>query len=557
MLPHILVVVVEHVDHGRDADGVANHGEGPQGQLRDDVLPHLLVRDSRESRLHIGRFLQRHDETVRELAAYLVGDARRPLVHEGEDQVELPRLPREAAERVRVRRDLGAQELVGFLEEEDESRIFLVSFRIQVEQAAGEDVRDKQVHHLVRAVVPEIEDDALPVADRGEDVMERILALLRLLQERKAVQPADSALEALEGHLVGSLGSEDFHRGLLHGRDEIAASAPFRDFIQRVDHRPGKILQGDDQVLRRDLPRVEDEGPRFLVLRIEGEDLDLPREEELQPFRVVGRSEDAVFAVHVENEDGARVARDDSCAHEFVEDRFPCAGPPEDREGFLHEFLHVQLHVERLDSGDRAQRGGRVRDFVDSLHICAGRVSTGGEVRRDRLWLAQLLRLPVHELNHPEFRFAVENGTPVSFVRLRPRNDHVRDRRARELVGDVALLVQDVLDETIEIVSRALDNDREGDLQFLGIPELELRDEALDHGRGDDLPDFHRRSLATLSKYSWNALRFRPSTCVNPSRIVRTSSPIRRAIFITLSWYTGLSWRTVTAMRCASMRGHG
>src|SRR5207249_11919761 len=76
-------------------------------------------------------------------------------------------------------------------------------------------------------------------------------------------------------------------------------------------------------------------------------------------------------------------------------------------------------------------------------------------------------------------------------------------------------------------------------------------------GRGDDLPDLHRRSLATLSRYSWNALRFRPSTCVSPSRIVRTSSPIRSAIFITLSWYTGLSWRTVTAIRCASIRGHG
>src|SRR5438876_764223 len=86
------------------------------------------------------------------------------------------------------------------------------------------------------------------------------------------------------------------------------------------------------------------------------------------------------------------------------------------------------------------------------------------------------------------------------------------------------------------IVPSAFDDDRERDLQLLGIPELELRDQALDHGCGDDLPDLHRRSLATLSRYSWNALRFRPSTWVSPSRIVRTSRPMRSAIFSTLSW---------------------
>jgi len=151
-------------------------------------------------------------------------------------------------------------------------------------------------------------------------------------------------------------------------------------------------------------------------------------------------------------------------------------------------------------------------------------------------WSFATLRLPVHELDHPELRLAVEDGTAISLVRLRPRHDHVRDRGTRELVRDVALLVQDVLDEAVEIVPGAFDDDREGDLQLLGIPELELRDQTFDHGRGDDLPDLHRRSLATLSRYSWNALRFRPSTWVSPSRIVRTSRPMRRAIFSTLSW---------------------
>src|SRR5437660_2424094 len=179
--------------------------------------------------------------------------------------------------------------------------------------------------------------------------------------------------------------------------------------------------------------------------------------------------------------------------------------------------------MERLDSRDRPQGRGRVRDLVDPFHIGAGRVAARGEVRRDRLRLAQLLRLPVHELDHPEFRLAVEDGTSIPLVRLRPRHDHVRDRGTRELVRDVALLVQDVLDETVEVVPGAFDDDREGDLQLLGIPELELRDQALDHGRRDDLPDLHRRSLATLSRYSWNALRFRPSTWVSPSTILRTS----------------------------------
>src|SRR5439155_7568877 len=101
----------------------------------------------------------------------------------------------------------------------------------------------------------------------------------------------------------------------------------------------------------------------------------------------------------------------------------------------------------------------------------------------------------------------------------------------------------DVLHEAIEVVSCALDADRERNLQFLRISELEFRDEAVDHGRGADLPDLHRKSLATLSRYSWNALRFRPSNCVSRSRIVSTSDPIRSAIFITVSWCTGLSWR--------------
>src|SRR5467141_4412028 len=229
-------------------------------------------------------------------------------------------------------------------------------------------------------------------------------------------------------------------------------------------------------------------------------------------------------------------ARDDPGAHEFVQDRFPCPGAPEDRERLLGQLLHVQLYMERLDSRDRPERGGRVGDLVDPFHVGSGRVAARGKVRRDRLRLAQLLRLPIDELDHPEFRLAVEDRTAVSLVRLRSRHDHVRDRRARELVRDVALLVQDVLDKTIEIVPGAFDDDGEGDLQLLRVPELKLRDEPLDHGGRDDLPDLHRRSLAIRSRYSWNALRFRPSTWVRPSRIVRTSSPMRRAIFITLSW---------------------
>src|SRR2546422_441898 len=142
-------------------------------------------------------------------------------------------------------------------------------------------------------------------------------------------------------------------------------------------------------------------------------------------------------------------------------------------------------------------------------------------------------------------------------VPVRPRHDDVADRRPRELVRDVARLVDHVLDEAVEVVPRALDDDGVRDSEFLGVVELELRDEPVDHGCGDDLPDLHRKSLATLSRYSWNALRFRPSTAVRPSRTVRTSSPIRNAALRTASSYTGLSCRTVTAIRCASIRGSG
>src|SRR5207247_7591732 len=166
VFPHVLVVVVEDVDDRRDADRVADHRDRPQRQLRDDVLPHLLVWDAGKGRLDVGRFLQRHDEPVRELAADFVRDAGRPLVHEGQDQIELPRLPREAAERVRVRRDRRAQELVGLLEEEDEPREFLVPLGVQLEEAAGKDVRDEEVHHLPRPVAPARGADAPPFPAR-------------------------------------------------------------------------------------------------------------------------------------------------------------------------------------------------------------------------------------------------------------------------------------------------------------------------------------------------------------------------------------------------------
>src|SRR6266571_2981503 len=512
VLADVQVVVTENVDDRGDADRVADDGNRPQGELRDDILPHLLVRDSGEGRLDVRRLLEGHHEAVRELTAHLVRDAGRSLVDEGQDEIELPRLASEAAERVRVRRDFGTQELVGLLEEEDEPRKVLVPLGVQVEQPTGENVRDEEVHHLVRPEVPAIEDDALALPDRREDLVERILAFFRLFQEWETVESSDPTLETLERHLMGPFRSEDLHRCVLHRRDQIAARASFRDFVEGVDHRRREVLEGDDEVLRGDLPR---------------------------------------------DEDGSDVFRQDAGAHELVQNRFARPGPPEDRERFLNELLHVELDMERFDAGDRAERRRGVRDFVDPLHVVPRRMSARGEVRRDRLGFAELLRLPIHELDHPELRLAVEDWAAVSLVRLRAGHNHVGDRRARELVCNVALFVQDVLDQAIEIVPGALDDDRERDLQFLGVPELELRDEAVDYGRGDDLANLHRRSLATLSRYSWNALRFRPSTCVSPSRIVRTSSPIRSAIFITVSWYTGFSWRTVTAMRCASMRGQG
>src|SRR3989454_1346361 len=228
---YVQVVVAEDVDHRRDADRVADHRDGPQGELRDDVLPHLLVRDAGEGRLDVGRLLEGHHEAVRELTAHLVGDAGRSLVDEGEDEIELPCLAGEAAERVCVRCDLGAQALVSLLEEQHEPRVFLVPLRVQLEQPAREDVRDEQVDHLVRPVIAEVEDNALPVADRPEDVGKRILGLRHGLQERESIEPADPPLQALEGHLVGPLRSEHLHRRVLHGGDEVPASASLRDLV--------------------------------------------------------------------------------------------------------------------------------------------------------------------------------------------------------------------------------------------------------------------------------------------------------------------------------------
>src|SRR3989441_4136594 len=441
VLADVQVVVAQDVDDRGDADRVADDGDRPQGELRDDVLPHLLVRDAGEGRLDVRRLLERHHEAVRELTAYLVGDAGRSLVDEGQDEVELPRLAGQATERVRVGRDLGTEELVGFLEEQHEPRVLLVPLRVEFEKRAGKDVRDEQVDHLVRPVIAEVEDDALPVADRAEDVGEGVLGLRHRLQEREPIEPADPPFQALKGHLVGPLRSERLHRRVLHGGDEVPASATLRDLVQRVDHRRGEVLQGDDEVFRRDLAGVEDERLGLAVLRIQGEDLDLPGEEELQAFRLVGRAEHAVLAVHVEDEDGSDVLRKDAGAYELVQDRLAGAGPTEDRERFLDELLHVELHVERLDAGDGPERRRRLRDLVDSFHVVPRRMAARGEVRRNRLRLAELLRLPVHELDHPELRLAVEDRSAVSLMRLRTGHDHVGDRRAGELVRDVALFV--------------------------------------------------------------------------------------------------------------------
>src|SRR3989304_4244022 len=50
VLPDYEVVVLEHVDHGRDADRIPQDGDRAEGQLRDDVHPHRLVRAPPEGR---------------------------------------------------------------------------------------------------------------------------------------------------------------------------------------------------------------------------------------------------------------------------------------------------------------------------------------------------------------------------------------------------------------------------------------------------------------------------------------------------------------------------
>src|SRR5438552_10103357 len=63
---------------------------------------------------------------------------------------------------------------------------------------------------------------------------------------------------------MGPLRSEDLHGRFLDRRDQVPARASFRDLVERVDHRRREVLEGDDEVLRRDLPRVEDERPGLL-----------------------------------------------------------------------------------------------------------------------------------------------------------------------------------------------------------------------------------------------------------------------------------------------------
>src|SRR5437879_8638088 len=137
----------------------------------------------------------------------------------------------------------------------------------------------------------------------------------------------------------------------------------------------------------------------------------LPGEEEFQAFRLVGRAEHAILAVHVEDEDGSDVLREDAGTHEFVQDRLARPGPTEDRERLLDELLHVELHVKRLDAGDGPERRRRLRDLVDSFHVVPRRMAARGEVWRNRLRVAELLRLTVHERDHSELRTATEDDS--------------------------------------------------------------------------------------------------------------------------------------------------
>src|SRR5207247_5314471 len=134
----------------------------------------------------------------------------------------------------------------------------------------------------------------------------------------------------------------------------------------------------------------------------------------------------------------------------------------------------------------------------------------------------------------------------VRLVRLALREHDARDRGARELPGDVALLVQDVLDEAVEVVPLPLHDHGVRDPELLRVRDLELRGEPVEHAGGDDLADLHRNPRETRSRYSWKAPARRPSIAVNPSSTCLMSIPMRRASRITSSRCIARIWRPGT-----------
>ncbi len=351
----------------------------------------------------------------------------------------------------------------------------------------------------------------------------------------------------------------DLFPELLDGRlpdrgDEVPVAATPVDLIHRVDHAGAEVLQRDEQVLGLDLAGVEDERLRVLVLRVEGEDLDLVGEVELQALCVVRAGVHAVLADHVEDQDGADVLREDREADELVQDRLARPRASEDPERLFREGLEVHVDEVRLDAADRAEGDTRVRDLVDRLDVRARGVTGLGEVRRDRLRLGESAALLRDELDGPEEGLAVEERPAVALVRAGAGEDRVLVVRPRQPLRDLELLVHDVLDEAVEVVFPTLDDDREPNPKILGIVELELGLQSSGDGTRDNLANLHLTSLANWSRYSWNAPLRRPSICVSPAATSPTGIPRRPHSLRISSSYTSRDWRTRTAKRCASMR---
>src|SRR5713226_6489080 len=119
--------VIHDLDDRRNTYRIANYQRRAGRYGLNYVAPNLGLGNPRQGTLEVFRLFQREDYPVPQLTHYLIIYPGGSLIYEGNDQVELPHFPCKNAENGELG-DFRVQKLVGFLEEDDQSRQVFACF---------------------------------------------------------------------------------------------------------------------------------------------------------------------------------------------------------------------------------------------------------------------------------------------------------------------------------------------------------------------------------------------------------------------------------------------